>query len=66
VFKALALGAAAVSAGRALMGPLAEAGAEGVRDKMLEITAGLAGTMARTASRNIGSIDASVIRSRAY
>jgi isopentenyl diphosphate isomerase/L-lactate dehydrogenase-like FMN-dependent dehydrogenase len=66
VFKALALGATAVSVGRALMGPLAEAGAEGVRDKLLEITAGLAGTMARTAAKDIGSIDASVIRFKPY
>jgi hypothetical protein len=48
------------------MGPLAEAGAEGVRDKLLEITAGLAGTMARTAARDISGIDAAVIRYKPY
>ncbi len=61
VFKALALGATAVSVGRTLMGPLTEAGAEGVRRKIEDITKELAGVMARTCSKDISSIDPSVI-----
>lgn len=61
VFKALALGATAVSVGRNLMGPLTEAGAEGVRRKIEDITKELAGVMARTCSKDISSIDPSVI-----
>ncbi len=61
VFKAMALGANAVSVGRAMMGPLKENGADGVRDKVNEITSQLAGTMARTASKDLRSIEASLI-----
>ena len=61
VFKALALGANAVSVGRAVMPPLKERGKDGVRDCVLEITAQLRGAMARTASKDIRSIDAGVI-----
>jgi len=60
-FKALALGADAVSVGRPLMQPLSENGAEGVRDKILEYTASLAGFMARTCSPTITQIDKSLI-----
>ncbi len=66
VFKALALGAAAVSVGRGLMGPLKENGTEGVRKKIAEMTEELAGAMARTCSRDIGSIDPAVIRPRMF
>ena len=60
-FKALALGANAVSAGRILMGPLRESGAEGVTDALNLMTEKLAGAMARTCSPDIRSIDPSVI-----
>ena len=61
VFKALALGADAVSAGRVIMGPLKEAGAEGVRSQIAKMTEELAGAMARTCSPDIRHIDSSVI-----
>jgi isopentenyl diphosphate isomerase/L-lactate dehydrogenase-like FMN-dependent dehydrogenase len=61
VFKALALGADAVSAGRVIMGPLGTNGADGVRDQITKMTQELAGIMARTCSPDIGNIDASVI-----
>ncbi len=64
VFKALALGADAVSVGRALMPPLAESGAEGVEKKIKDMTKELAGVMARTCFKDIGSIDSSVIWKR--
>jgi len=64
VFKALALGASAVSVGRALMTPLAEEGAEGVEKKLKAITRELAGVMARTCSADIRHIDSTVIRRR--
>ena len=62
VFKALALGADAVSVGRAIMQPLSEHGAGGVCDTVKRITEQLAGAMARTCSPDIYSIDKSVIR----
>lgn len=61
VFKALALGATAVSAGRVVMGPLAESGADGVKKLVQEMTAQLAGAMARTCSPDITHIDSSLI-----
>ncbi len=60
-FKALALGATAVSVGRALMGPLREKGAEGVRAAINDMTAKLAGAMARTASSDISHIEAALV-----
>lgn len=60
-FKALALGAGAVSAGRVIMQPLREKGAEGVRDQIQKMTEELAGAMARTCSPDIRHIDPSVI-----
>ena len=62
VFKALALGATACCVGRPLMGPLREKGAEGVREKMVEITNDLRYTMAMTCSKDIHSIDPSIVR----
>ena len=62
VFKALALGATACCVGRPLMGPLREKGAEGVREKIVEITNDLRYTMARTCSKDITSIDPSIVR----
>jgi len=64
VFKALALGATAVSAGRVVMGPLTENGADGVKNIIQSITGQLAGAMARTCSHDIVHIDPSVIRMR--
>ncbi|MCL2560088.1 MAG: alpha-hydroxy-acid oxidizing protein [Turicibacter sp.] len=61
VYKALALGATAVSVGRAMMKPLADNGAAGVTAKVEEITASLAGTMARTAVSTLENIDPSVV-----
>lgn len=61
-FKALALGATAVSAGRVIMGPLGENGAEGVRDAIYRMTAELKGVMARTGCFDLAHMDASVIR----
>jgi len=62
VFKALALGATAVSVGRAMMGPLSESGADGIVKTVRNITAHLKGAMARTCSHDISSIDPSLIR----
>ena len=60
-FKALALGATAVSFGRAILKPLGEKGAEGVAETLKEATATLAGAMARTCSPDIKNIDPTVI-----
>ena len=61
VFKSLALGATAVSVGRALMGPLSENGADGAAKAIREITAQMAGAMTRTCSSNLAKIESSVI-----
>ncbi len=63
-FKALALGATAVCVGRALMGPLQEEGAEGVRKKIVDMTKELKGAMARTCSAAVDHIDPSLIWNR--
>lgn len=60
-FKALALGATAVCAGRVVMEPLRAEGPEGVSRVIDEITAELAGAMAHTASPDIRHIDASLL-----
>ncbi|MBR2824546.1 MAG: alpha-hydroxy-acid oxidizing protein [Clostridia bacterium] len=60
-FKALARGADAVTMGRALMSPLKENGADGVRDVLLKATAQLQAMMIRTGSKNLKDIDPSVI-----
>jgi len=60
-FKALALGATAVSAGQRLLKSLSEKGATGVKEALEEMTGQLAGTMARTCSPNITNIDRSLI-----
>lgn len=65
-FKALALGADAVSAGRIIMEPLREKGAEGVKNQIRKMTEELAGVMARTCSPDIRHIDPSVIWSRSF
>jgi 4-hydroxymandelate oxidase len=63
-FKALALGATAVSVGRALMGPLSEDGANGVQKKIESMTEELSCAMARTCSEDIMHIDSSIIWKR--
>jgi len=63
-FKALALGADAVCAGRVLMDPLGSGKAAGVREKIEEMTEELAGMMARTCSHDIKHIDPNVIWKR--
>lgn len=60
-FKALALGATAVSAGRVIMKPLGEKGAQGVKEQILQMNAELKGIMARTGCPDLKQIDASVI-----
>ena len=60
-FKALALGADAVSVGKALMEPLDENGADGVAEKIKIMTDELKAMMVRTGSENIKGIDPAVI-----
>jgi len=62
VFKALALGATACSVGRPLMSRLRTDGAQGVKEGVEEITRDLAYTMAMTCSKDIKSIDRTVVR----
>lgn len=64
VFKALALGADAVCAGRVIMDPLKKKGSMGVRDQISKMTEELAGVMARTCSPDLNHIDPSVIHQR--
>ncbi len=61
VFKALALGATAVSAGRVIMQPLGRSGAQGVKEQVEQMNGELRGIMARTGSRDLRHIDPSVI-----
>ncbi|MCH5274028.1 MAG: alpha-hydroxy-acid oxidizing protein, partial [Lachnospiraceae bacterium] len=65
-FKALALGADAVCVGRAIMPPLKERGAEGVREKLDSINRELKAVMERTAFGNLNEIDSSVIYRRNF
>jgi 4-hydroxymandelate oxidase len=64
VFKALALGADAVCVGRVIMEPLKKDGAVGVKEQILKMTEELAGVMAKTCSKDLRSIDPSVIWQR--
>lgn len=64
VFKALALGADAVCAGRVIMEPLKKNSSMGVRDQIRKMTEELAGVMARTCSPDLNHIDPSVIHHR--
>lgn len=61
-FKALALGADAVSVGRIILDDFKERGAEGVADKIDLMTKELKGYMAHTAFSDLSEIEASVIR----
>ena len=60
-FKAIALGADAVSIGRALMEPLEKGGSAAMAEKIREMTNELKAMMMRTGSRDLNSIDPSVI-----
>jgi len=60
-FKALALGADAVSVGRPLMEPLKEKGADGVSETIRQFTDELKAMMLRTGSPDLKHIDPSVI-----
>lgn len=64
VFKALALGANAVSVGKPMMAALKENGAAGVTEKTNRFTGELAGIMARTCMAHIGEINPSILRQR--
>lgn len=66
VYKALALGADAVCVGRAIMPPLKDSGAEGVRDKMIEMNNELKATMQRTGVPSLADMDSSVIHKRDF
>lgn len=66
VFKALALGADAVCAGRVVMEPLRREQAEGVRREVERITAELRGAMARTGSPDVRHIDPGVLHRRDF
>lgn len=63
-FKALALGATAVSVGRAIMQPLSQNGGKGVTDTINRITAELKGVMARTGISDLKHMDPTVIHKR--
>ena len=65
VYKCLALGAKAVSVGRHLM-PLLKDGADAVARRMDEMTAELAGVMARTGVRSLDEMDPTVIQRRTF
>ena len=60
-FKALARGADAVTVGKALIGPLKEKGAEGVRDTLKKIAGQLQAMMIRTGTKDLKHMDPSVI-----
>ena len=64
-YKCLALGAAAVSVGRHLM-PLLKQGPEAVAARIKEMTAELAGVMARTGVKSLKDIDPSVIIKKTF
>ena len=64
-YKCLALGAKAVSVGRHLM-PLLKDGAEAVAQRIEEMTAELAGVMARTGVSSLDKMDSTVIHRRAF
>lgn len=66
VFKALALGADAVSAGRVIMEPLKLNGSEGVKNQIIKMTEELAGVMAKTCSKDLNHIDSSLIWRRDF
>ena len=64
-YKCLALGAKAVSVGRHLM-PLLKNGADAVAGRINEMTAELAGVMARTGVSRLDKMDSTIIHRRAF
>ena len=64
-YKCLALSAKAVSVGRHLM-PLLKNGTDAVAGRINEMTAELAGIMARTGVSALDKMDATVIHGRAF
>ena len=60
VFKALARGADAVTMGKALMGPLKEQGADGVREVLKKASGQLQAMMIRTGTKDLKHMDPSV------
>ena len=60
-FKALARGADAVTMGKALMAPLKEKSAQGVKETLEKATGQLQAMMIRTGTKNLKHIDPSVI-----
>ena len=63
-FKAIALGANAVSLGRSILPTLKEGGASAVTDAFNNMTAELAGIMSKTCAPNLASIESSLIHKR--
>lgn len=66
VYKALALGARAVCAGRVVMEPLRLKQAQGVTETLERMTAELRGAMARTGACDLAHIDPGVLRRRDF
>lgn len=64
-YKCLALGARAVSVGRHLM-PLLKKGPDAVADRMKQMTAELAGVMARTGVADLSKMDPTIIHKRNF
>lgn len=64
-YKALALGATAVSVGRHLM-PLLKKGPDAISQRINEMNAELAGVMARTGVKNLSEMDSSIIHKRNF
>jgi isopentenyl diphosphate isomerase/L-lactate dehydrogenase-like FMN-dependent dehydrogenase len=64
-YKCLALGAKAVSVGRHLM-PLLKQGPEAVSQRINEMTAELAGIMARTGVKTLEDMDSTIIHRRNF
>jgi len=60
-FKALARGADAVTMGKALMGPLKENGADGVRETLKKAAGQLQAMMIRTGTKDLKHLDPTVI-----
>lgn len=65
VYKALALGASAVSVGRHLM-PLLKEGSDKVAERINEMNGELKSIMARTGVKNLNSMDSTVIHKRNF
>lgn len=64
-YKALALGATAVSVGRHLM-PLLKSGSDKVAERILAMNGELAGVMARTGVKTLSEMDSSIIHKRTF